>query len=136
MWICVYTRCSFPLLTLLILHVFWIVVRKILCFVLSCLFYYSKYSLWSFFHYISTSSARNPIHSNPCICHLCQINHFCDYGCDYLLWHLVKLTCSRINDYKLVCSCICNLYLWLMSIWMKMKMKNTFISSIFNGIPK
>jgi hypothetical protein len=60
-----------------------------------------------------------------------QINHFCDfrYNIDSLLWHLVKMISSRINDYKVVYSCICNLYLWLMSIWMKMKMKNTFILS-------
>jgi hypothetical protein len=53
-----------------------------------------------------------------------QIHHFCNYKCDYLLWHLIKMIYSGINDYKGVYSC--NLYLWLMSIWMKMK--NTLIS--------
>jgi hypothetical protein len=36
-----------------------------------------------------------------------------------------------INDYKMVHNHICDLYLQLMLIWMKMKIKNTFISSIF-----
>ncbi len=53
-----------------------------------------------------------------------QINHFCDYRCNYPLWHLLKTTCSCINDYKVVSSCICNLNLQIMSILMKMKMKN------------
>jgi hypothetical protein len=52
-----------------------------------------------------------------------QINHFCDFKYDYPLWHLVKMTNSRINDYKIICNYICNLYLQLMSIWMNMKMK-------------
>jgi hypothetical protein len=63
-----------------------------------------------------------------------QINHFCNYKCDYLPWHLVNMTCNCINEYKVVCSYICNLYLQLMLIWMKMTMKNTIISSTFNGI--
>jgi hypothetical protein len=58
-----------------------------------------------------------------------QINHFYNFRYDCPPWHLLKMTGSRINDYKVVCSCICNLYLQLMSIWMKMKMKNTLISS-------
>ncbi len=53
-----------------------------------------------------------------------QINHFGNYRCDCLLWHLVKMAYDHINNYKMVWSCICNLYLQLMSIWMKMKMKN------------
>ncbi len=65
-----------------------------------------------------------------------QINHFCDFRYDCPLWHLVKTTDSHLNDYKVVCSCIWNSYLQLMMIWMKMKMKNSFISSIFSGIPK
>jgi hypothetical protein len=40
-----------------------------------------------------------------------QINHFCDFRYDYLLWHLVKMISSHINDYKVVCNCICNLHL-------------------------
>jgi hypothetical protein len=55
---------------------------------------------------------------------------------NYLLWHIVKMIYSCINEYKVICSCMCDLDLWLMSIWMKMKMKNTFISFIFSGIPK
>jgi hypothetical protein len=136
MKMCIYIDVLFPLLTLLFLHVFWIVVRFFFWFVVSCLFYYSKYSLWCFSHYISTSIGKNPIHSNPCICDLCQLTIFVTMGATYFLWHLVKLTCSCINDYKVVCSCICKLYLWLMLIWMKMTMKNTFISSIFYGILK
>jgi hypothetical protein len=54
-----------------------------------------------------------------------QINHFCDFKYDYLSKHLVKRTCSHINNYKVICNCICNSYLQLMLIWMKMK--NTFI---------
>jgi hypothetical protein len=46
-----------------------------------------------------------------------QINNFYDYP----PWHLVRTTCSHINDYKMVCSCICNLYLQLMSILMKIR---------------
>jgi len=65
-----------------------------------------------------------------------QINHFCNYRCKCLAWHLVKMTYSCIKDHRVIYSCICNLDLWLMSICMKMKMKNTFVSSIFNGIPK
>jgi hypothetical protein len=55
-----------------------------------------------------------------------QINHFCDFKYDYPLWHLVKMTSSLINDYKMVCNCICNLYLQLMLIWMKIKTKIHF----------
>jgi hypothetical protein len=40
-----------------------------------------------------------------------QINHSCNYKCDYLPWHLIKMTCNCINDYEVVCSYICNLYL-------------------------
>jgi hypothetical protein len=65
-----------------------------------------------------------------------QINYFCDFKYDCPLWHSVKMINSHIDDYKVVCNCICNLYLQLMLIWMKMKMKNTPISSIFSGIPK
>ncbi len=56
-----------------------------------------------------------------------EINHLCNFRYNNPLWHLVKMTCSHINDYKVVCSCIWNLYLHLMLIWMKMKMKNTFV---------
>jgi hypothetical protein len=52
-----------------------------------------------------------------------QINHFCNYRCKCPLWHLVKMTCSHINNHKMVCSCIRNLYLRLMSIWMKWRWK-------------
>jgi hypothetical protein len=31
-----------------------------------------------------------------------QINYFCDYKCDYLSCHLVQMTCSLINNYKVV----------------------------------
>jgi hypothetical protein len=65
-----------------------------------------------------------------------QIDHFCDYRCDYLLCHVVKTTINHLNDYKVICNCICNLNLRLMSIWMKMKMKRTFISFIFSDISK
>ncbi len=65
-----------------------------------------------------------------------QINNSYDFRYDYPPWHLVKMTSSHINDNKVVCNCICNSYLQLMLIWMKMKMKNMLISSIFNGIPK
>jgi hypothetical protein len=65
-----------------------------------------------------------------------QINHFCDFKSNCPPWHLVKTIGSHVNDHKVVCSCICNLYLQLMSIWKKMNMKNIFISSIFSGIPK
>jgi len=65
-----------------------------------------------------------------------QINYFCKFKYDCSSWHSVKLIDNRINDYKVVCNCICNLYLGPMLIWMKMKMKNTLISSIFSGIPK
>jgi len=65
-----------------------------------------------------------------------QIKYFCDFKYDCLSWHSIKMTNSHINDYKGVFNCIYNLYLRLMLIWMKMKMKNTFISSIFSGIPK
>jgi hypothetical protein len=65
-----------------------------------------------------------------------QIYHFCDFRYDCPPWHLVKTTSSQINDYKMVYNCICNLYLQLMSIWMKMEVKNTLISSIFSVIPK
>jgi hypothetical protein len=57
-----------------------------------------------------------------------QINHFCNFWYNCPPWHLVKLINIYRNNYKMVCSCICNLYLWLMLIWMKMK--NTLISSI------
>ncbi len=60
-----------------------------------------------------------------------QINYFCDFKYDYPSKHLVKMTCSHIDNYKVVYNCICNLYLRLMLIWIKMKMKNTFIASIF-----
>jgi hypothetical protein len=52
------------------------------------------------------------------------------------LQHLVKMIYGCINEYKVICSCTCDLDLWSMSIWIKIKMKNTFISYIFNGIPK
>jgi hypothetical protein len=38
-----------------------------------------------------------------------QINHFCKYKYDYLLWHLRKMTCNHINDSKVVCNYICDL---------------------------
>ncbi len=60
-----------------------------------------------------------------------QINYFCNFRYNYLPWHFVKMIDSHINKYKAVCSCICNLYLQLMLIWIKIKMKNTLISSIF-----
>jgi len=63
-----------------------------------------------------------------------KINHFCNFKYNNPLSHLVKMICSHINDYKVVCSCTCNLYLQLMLIWMKMK--KTFMSFIFNGISK
>jgi hypothetical protein len=44
---------------------------------------------------------------------------------------LVKMTCSHINNYKVVCNCIYNLYLQLMMIWMKMTMENTLKSPFF-----
>ncbi len=57
---------------------------------------------------------------------------------DVIVFHdtMVKTTCNCINDYKVFCSYICHFDLQLMLIWMKMKMKNVFVSSIFNGIPK
>jgi len=97
MKMCIYW-CSFPLLTLLFLLVFWIVVKKIICFVVSCFFCYSKYSLWCCSHYISTSTTRNPIHSNPCIATCVKSTIFVTMDAICPLWHLVKLTCSRIND--------------------------------------
>jgi hypothetical protein len=45
-----------------------------------------------------------------------RINHFCDFRYDCPPWHLVKVTGNCIYDYNVVCSCICNLYLQLMSI--------------------
>jgi hypothetical protein len=33
-----------------------------------------------------------------------QINHFCNYKCDYPPWHLVKMTCSCMNNYKVICN--------------------------------
>jgi hypothetical protein len=86
--------------------------------------------------YKCLNGTRNLVHSNPCICKFYPNQSFFDFKYDCLSWHLVKTTSSHINDDKMVCSCICNLYLWLMSIWMKIKMKNTFLSSFFNDIPK
>jgi hypothetical protein len=40
-----------------------------------------------------------------------QINHFRNFRFDCPSWHLVKMTYSHINDYKVVCNCICILYL-------------------------
>jgi hypothetical protein len=41
-----------------------------------------------------------------------QINHFCNYRCDYLPQHSIKTTCCRITITKwFKFSCICNLYL-------------------------
>jgi hypothetical protein len=65
---------------------------------------------------------------------LCLNKPFFYYRCDCILWHLVKITYSHMNDHKVVFNYICNLYLWLMSIWMKMK--NTFILFFFNVVPK
>jgi hypothetical protein len=83
-----------------------------------------KHHAW--FEYLESSKAIStlqgimsiPIHA---FVTYVQINHFYEYRCDYPLWHLVKTTC-HINDYKVVCGCICNLNLQLMSILMKMKM--------------
>jgi hypothetical protein len=58
-----------------------------------------------------------------------QINHFFYYWCDYPPWHHGKTTCSCKNNQKVVCSCICNYDLWLMSVWMKVMMKSGHISS-------
>ncbi len=78
-------------------------------------------------------TTRNHVHAfAACV----QINHFCNYRYDCPLWYLIKMTCTHINNYKVVCNYICDLDLQLILIWMKMKMKSTFISSIFNGIPK
>ncbi len=63
------------------------------------------------FQFFQGVIARNLVHSNPCICRLCPNQFFCNYRCECPLWHLVKMICNRINNYKVVCSCICNLYL-------------------------
>jgi hypothetical protein len=68
-------------------------------------------------------TTRNHVHSNPCVCNLCPNQSILYYRCNCPLWHLVKLIYSYITNYKVVYSCICDLDLWLMSIWMKMKMK-------------
>ncbi len=52
-----------------------------------------------------------------------QINHLCYFIYDYLMWHLVKMTSSCINNYKVVCNCTCNSCLWLMSLGWKWQYK-------------
>jgi hypothetical protein len=66
------------------------------------------------FHvFLFANTTRNLIHSNPCICNF--------YPNQPFLW--LYFVALGKNDYKMVCNCICNLYLQLVSIWMKMKMK-------------
>jgi len=67
------------------------------------------------FNTITLSTTNNHAHSNPCVCNLCLNQQFCDYRCEYPLYHLVKTTCNHINKYKVVCNCICHLHLQLMS---------------------
>jgi hypothetical protein len=95
--------------------------------------YYFQLCIWSFFNttFSNPSSldvlifnsfkvslqgiSSIPTHAFVVCVH---INYFCNYKCECLLWHLVKMICSHINNYKIVCSCICNLYLWVMSIYL------------------
>ncbi len=49
---------------------------------------------------------------------------------------MVKMTCNQIFDYKTIWSCICDYDLQLILVWMKMKMKDALISSMFSGIKK
>ncbi len=46
------------------------------------------------------------------------------------------MTCNRIHEYKVVCTCMCNLNLQLIVDLDENEVKSTLISSIFCDIPK
>jgi hypothetical protein len=71
----------------------------------------------------------NHVHSNPCVYDFVQINHFFTYYFILLKSHVIQMIYNHI-----ILNCKCDYDLPLLLIWMKIRMKNVFISSTINDV--
>jgi hypothetical protein len=57
--------------------------------------------------WLSNNTIRNHVHTNPCVCNLCLINHLYNCRFNYFSQRVIKTTRSHIFNYKMVLSCKC-----------------------------